>query len=1466
MARLVVAGMLVVLAPLVFPPVASASPQLAITSASSAEFIAGQVNAFTVTTTSTQAPALTEVGALPAGVTFVDNGNATATLAGTPGTAGTYPLTLTASNAAGRIATQTFILSVGQGWYNTNWLYRKQLTIDFTKVGGPLTNFPVLVNRTDAALITKAQSDGDDILFTDSDGTTKLNHEIESFTPGTGALVAWVNVPALSSTANTVIYLYYGYASATNQQNATAVWDTNYKGVWHLKENPAGTQPAMKDSTSNASNGTANGTMTSGQQIPGLIDGSLDFDGSNDRVVTTDIGDNASALTFEFWVKLDALTGTVVPMAKSNTPTASPSFVWALSLASAQLEFFLATGGGSTTSVTYAAGPALSTWYQFVAVYSGSAMGIYSSGVLRTSVAKSGTINNTADPVVLGNVDDNVAHSYWVNGMMDEARVSNVARSANWILTQYNNQNSPSTFMAVAAEEALTAPAITSANSTTFTGGQPGTFTVTTTGTPAPTVTKTGTLPTGVTFVDNGDGTATLAGTSATSGSYPLTITAHNVASPDATQSFTLTVTQVWYGSSWLYRKAITVDHTKVPADTGLFSVLVSRTDADLAAHAQSSGNDIVFTSSDMTTKLPHEIESYTSGTGVLVAWVQAPVLSSTVDTTLYMYYGNAAAANQQNVTGTWRSEFTGVWHLSQSPTATAPQFKDSTGNANHGTNQGSIPVGAQVPGQIDGSLTLDGNANYISTAVQQTNPQAFSVEAWVKTTTGAGKAIVNFEGPQTGTSNPSGLYDRSLYIGIDGKPRFVVWDGSAAHVAAGGATITDGQWHHVLGSYNGSAAILYVDGNVIVSVASASAQSFNGYWRIGSFHEAPYASGADGYFLGSVDEVRVANVPWAATTITARYNNQSSPSTFITVAAEQAFSLAWYNPSWSYRKKITLTASQISGPLTDFPVLISTTDAALITKAQSTGNDILFTSDDGVTKLKHEVEKYTNTTGLLIAWVKMPTLSATTNVLYLYYGNAAAAAQADPANTWNTGFAAVYHLKENPTNPGSSEIKDSTGNGRHGSSNGAMTSANQVTGQVDGSVDFDGTDDKVITADYADGTGVAQLSLSTWVYIDVVTNGRLIAKTTTSSNTAANDWSFALGIDTAGVARASIGTASNGGVPIELTVTTALTLSTWMYFTMSYDGANIRLYKNGALIGTLAQTGTITNITPKVALGEYDGAGTGRYLNGRLDEARVATTARSTGWFLTEYNNQSSPSGFTAFATEETSLIAPGITSANSTTFTAGAAGTFTVTATGTPTPTVTKTGTLPTGVTFVDNSNGSATLAGTPTTSGSYPLTITAHNTATPDATQSFTLTVSAGSLTISLSGSPSLGSGTLGTTISGALGSVQVLDNRGSATASWTASVSSSTFTSGGATVPLANIKYWSGPSTATTGAGTFTPGQAAVGAAQTLTTSRTAFTLAGGNSTNSATWNPTLVVAIPITLVPGIYTATVTHSVV
>jgi hypothetical protein len=88
-----------------------------ITSASSTTFTVGTAGSFTVTTTGSPTPSLTETGALPSPVTFKDNGNGTATLGGTPaaGTAGSYPITIKASNGVGTAASQSFTLTVNGG-------------------------------------------------------------------------------------------------------------------------------------------------------------------------------------------------------------------------------------------------------------------------------------------------------------------------------------------------------------------------------------------------------------------------------------------------------------------------------------------------------------------------------------------------------------------------------------------------------------------------------------------------------------------------------------------------------------------------------------------------------------------------------------------------------------------------------------------------------------------------------------------------------------------------------------------------------------------------------------------------------------------------------------------------------------------------------------------------------------------------------------------------------------------------------------------------------------------------------------------------------------------------------------------------------------------------------------------------------------------------------------------------------
>lgn len=134
----------------------------------------------------------------------------------------------------------------------------------------------------------------------------------------------------------------------------------------------------------------------------------------------------------------------------------------------------------------------------------------------------------------------------------------------------------------------------------------------------------------------------------------------------------------------WYYRRAISLDHNDVTGDLTNFPVLISFTDAGLAhtssgGHvAQSTGADIAFTSDDGMTQLPHELERYEHTTGELIAWVLVPSLSSTQDTTIYIYYGNAACGCQEQHDLVWDADHIWVGHHIEDDSVSATT-KDTT-------------------------------------------------------------------------------------------------------------------------------------------------------------------------------------------------------------------------------------------------------------------------------------------------------------------------------------------------------------------------------------------------------------------------------------------------------------------------------------------------------------------------------------------------------------------------------------------------------------------------------------------------------------------------------------------------------------------------------------------------------------------------------------------------------------------
>jgi len=784
-------------------------------------------------------------------------------------------------------------------WWNTNWSCRKMITIDYTKVTGNLANFPVVVNLTDNDLKTKALSNGYDIVFTNKTGT-KLNHEIERYRNSDGRLVAWVNVTALSNTANTILYMYYNNTISGNQQNPSGVWDSNYVMVQHLEESSG----IITDSTSFHNNGTEYVSPDTNMNVSGKIDGAIDFDGTDDYVTfgqpsSLNFQPNIHVFTVSFWVKTTDTSGAFL----SKAGTASTR------------QYHLYTDPAANGLAAVIGGTQLITnrqvnngiWHHIVGVNYNDAgtrrFRYYIDGTADSAVIASGATTNSFD-VLIGARRGSSNSDYAANldGMLDEVRVSNIARNAAWIATEYNNQVNPSLFYTVGPEIPKPGPN----PPPVVTNPSPAQGASGVSLNPALTITVGDSDTMNVWFSTNATGSWAVIGSnlSVGNGTYrqiPTVMNNYNtkyywsVNVTDGTQWTNTTYwfkTEIapglWWNTDWLYRKSIVINHAQIAANLVNFPVLISfSADADLASYAQVDDDDIVFTDYNGN-KLNHEIERYGNAVGNLVCWVNVTTLPNTEDTILYMYYGNPSCGNQQNPLGVWDSNYVMVQHLEES----SGVIIDSTLFHNNGTEYVSPDANLNASGKIDGAIDFDGADDYVDVGsdVSLDDITNLTVDAWIY-----------LEG--WGQSNYGRVLQKSTVADI--LSGWGIWvDGSAGNINfLRGWTTTYGQWltpsgslsldnwYHVVVVYKSSSVsndpIVYINGiSQTITEFSAPAGAFesdnNANLWIGRRQDGNRA------FNGIIDEVRISKISRDNSWIKTEYNNQLTPSAFYNIGNKE--------------------------------------------------------------------------------------------------------------------------------------------------------------------------------------------------------------------------------------------------------------------------------------------------------------------------------------------------------------------------------------------------------------------------------------------------------------------------------------------------------------------------------------------------------------------------------------------------
>lgn len=309
---------------------------------------------------------------------------------------------------------------------------RKKFTVDNAQVSGStnLTDFPVLISLTDNDLRSTGNGgdvespNGYDIVFTSADGTTVLDHELESYNATTGEILFWVRFPTLSATADTEFFIYYGNTSQTTDQSVNTTWESGYQMVLHLGAD-------LSDATNNGNNGTTSGTSV----VPGLIGDGRDFNAGNGNDIIS-IADDPTLnitgdITISFW------------MNGSNLNTVGPDLVTKGAYNSSYAAYYFNNITFNDDGTAFD-GSALNDGTNYYLTFTNSTTdgrAIYIDGAVDATNGGAFNFSNNGDPLTLS------SSGFQFDGLMDEVRISNVARSADWIATEYNNQNTPGSFI-----------------------------------------------------------------------------------------------------------------------------------------------------------------------------------------------------------------------------------------------------------------------------------------------------------------------------------------------------------------------------------------------------------------------------------------------------------------------------------------------------------------------------------------------------------------------------------------------------------------------------------------------------------------------------------------------------------------------------------------------------------------------------------------------------------------------------------------------------------------------------------------------------------------------------------------------------------------------------------------------------------------------------------------------------------
>jgi hypothetical protein len=318
----------------------------------------------------------------------------------------------------------------------SKWKHRMKITFKGYDKEKILRNFPVLIilgpDISDFSYDQFASNDGGDIRFGNEYGS-ELKFEIERWETNGNSYI-WVQVPVIKD-SNSYIWTYWGNSEETAMPEYTkngSVWSEGYAGIWHMSE-PDAKDSLYKNNGQAKGNITAEGLIGSCQEFPSDLKSHIMFGKVTKQLdITKDI-------TLEAWVKPLSSKDIIGIVTKGDGwgeynlhlkgGSLKPSF---------ELKSFMPDAAKAPVGKTSLQ---IGRWYYISGTWDGTIARLFVNGIQEDARKGKGVIDSQSHTMRFGAIENRFTAS-----QIDEVRISNIARSVDWIWASWQNQNNNQQF------------------------------------------------------------------------------------------------------------------------------------------------------------------------------------------------------------------------------------------------------------------------------------------------------------------------------------------------------------------------------------------------------------------------------------------------------------------------------------------------------------------------------------------------------------------------------------------------------------------------------------------------------------------------------------------------------------------------------------------------------------------------------------------------------------------------------------------------------------------------------------------------------------------------------------------------------------------------------------------------------------------------------------------------------------